>query len=68
MPDPVPSVFGEISLAVWQESLLDASIRSIYQENSNRYWFGKNGNGIFLYEGDHVKQYGSGWFGRKHLF
>ena len=38
-------------------SELDSKIWNIYQDQSDRYWFGSNGNGLFLYDGEELRKF-----------
>lgn len=35
----------------------DKAITSIFQDSNDTYWFGTNGNGVFCYDGNQLKQY-----------
>lgn len=36
---------------------LDNNIRSIYQDTKGNYWFGTNGSGVYLYDGETMTQF-----------
>ena len=36
---------------------IDNKIWAIYQDQKNNYWFGSNGNGVFIYDGKQLKRY-----------
>lgn len=36
---------------------LDKNIWEIFQDSQSNYWFGSNGNGVFLYDGQHIRQF-----------
>ena len=36
---------------------IDKSIWLVFQDNSNHYWFGSNGKGVYFYDGYTLKQY-----------